>query len=144
MDISLVIQKLLLGGILGLVGQGIRLLAGLKKLSESSVAQNGSQFDSRRLLVSLLLGFIADALGSISLLDEQKADTTLSNEQILTLIGAGYAGVDFIESFLTKFVPKQVSNQPPTNQPSLSPSSGAPGPQVITYMQVPTLPYSSK
>lgn len=31
MDISLVIQKLLLGGILGLVGQGIRLLAGLKK-----------------------------------------------------------------------------------------------------------------
>jgi hypothetical protein len=53
---------LLLAGLLGMVGQGVRAVVGLKKLNEDAAAQGVSSADlfiAARLIVSLLIGFIA-------------------------------------------------------------------------------------
>ena len=58
-----IIEKILLGGLLGLLGQGIRMAIGLKKLSDAN-AQNHVKEDLNggRLMVSLFIGFVAGAL----------------------------------------------------------------------------------
>ncbi len=99
-DLILVI---LIGGVLGAVGQGIRVIVGLKKLYDESLQKGtafSENFDGSSLLFSLLIGFIAGVLGMIGL--ENFESLKIGKEQILTLIGFGYAGADFIEGFIKK------------------------------------------
>jgi hypothetical protein len=153
MNVSELFQTILLGGLLGMLGQSIRMLAGLKKLAESKQATGADSFDARRLTVSLFLGFVAGALGLLTTSDENWkqlcSQKSIPKELILTLIGIGYAGVDFLESLLTKFVPKPID--PPLPNPAAgagpaNPLAGGPNQPAAptTYMQVPQLPYSSK
>ncbi len=112
------LQNLLLGGLLGIVGQGIRVVAGLKKLQDQSntnLAENKT-FDSRRLNISLFLGFIAGALGIVTAMEDTGA-ISMNRDIIIRLIGIGYAGVDFVEAFLSKFIN---SGSPATGQGSES------------------------
>lgn len=99
-DLILVI---LIGGILGMVGQGIRVIVGLKKLYDESLQKGvafSENFNGSSLLFSLLIGFIAGVLGMIGL--ENFETMKIAKEHILTLIGIGYAGADFIEGFIKK------------------------------------------
>jgi hypothetical protein len=101
------IHLLMLGGVLGLLGQGLRVVAGLKKVHDDVASGRGSfaeQFEPSRLLVSLLIGFIAGALAIISL---KSGDQSLkvSTDLVITLIAAGYAGTDFIEAFIKAHLP---------------------------------------
>ena len=62
------ITGLLLGGLLGMLGQGIRIIVGLKKLNDAASAQGvafGSMFQGSRLGLSMLIGFIAGGLAVI-------------------------------------------------------------------------------
>lgn len=96
------ILLVLIGGLLGMVGQGIRVVVGLKKLYDESFQSGqdfGRNFSTTTLLFSLLIGFIAGVLGALSLADFEQG---LSKDQVLTLIGIGYAGADFIEGFIKK------------------------------------------
>ena len=97
------IWSILLGGILVLVGQGIRVVAGLKKVNDQTNQEKGfsTLFQLDRLLLSLLIGFIAGALAAIPI-SAQNVD----RQAVMTLIGAGYAGTDFIEAFMRKNQPK--------------------------------------
>jgi hypothetical protein len=54
--------------------------------------------------ISLLIGFIAGALAIIGITDSVEG-TKLSKQIIVTLLGAGYAGTDFIEGFIKKYLP---------------------------------------
>ena len=101
------ITLILLGGILGFVGQGIRVIVGIKKANDKAAEESKSfrdVFDGRLLLYSLLIGFVAGALAIFAL-------TTSGTEQIarsliIPVIAAGYAGTDFIEGFVSKHLPK--------------------------------------
>ena len=98
------ILALLLGGILGMIGQGIRMVMGLKKANDEASAKGErlrSELDGSRLMLSLLIGFIAGALAVIGLTGSTKL-ASLDKELIVTIIGAGYAGTDFIEGFINK------------------------------------------
>ena len=56
---------ILFGGLLGVLGQMIRVVIGLKKLYEDAAAQHvtfGSLFRPSQLMISLLIGFTAGAL----------------------------------------------------------------------------------
>jgi hypothetical protein len=104
MDVWTVIGYLLLGGILGAVGQIIRIVVGLKKKHDEALEMGSSfkeLFDSSRLWTSLLIAFIVGAiagiLGIINFLGQE-----ISKEFILTMIGIGYSGTDFIEGFIVK------------------------------------------
>lgn len=95
---------ILLGGVMGMIGQGIRTVVGLKKLQDS-ISQTGQSFrdsfETNRLTVSLLIGFIAGALAAITLV---RGDT-VQVELLMGLLAAGYAGTDFIEGFARKYLP---------------------------------------
>ena len=101
------ILQLLLGGILGVVGQGIRVVTGLKKVNDQAVREQkafGELFQLNSLLISLFIGFVAGALAMIAFSDTNTA-SQLDKQTILTFIGAGYAGTDFIEGFIKKYLP---------------------------------------
>ena len=101
------IHLLLLGGLLGTLGQGIRVVAGLKKVNDQAVRDGtpfAQVFETSTLLVSLLIGFIAGALAIIGITSGQEA-LKVSKDLAITLIAAGYAGTDFIEGFIKKYLP---------------------------------------
>lgn len=105
-----IIQQLLLGGLLGLVGQGIRTIVGLKKINDeatSSERQFKDVFVPSTLLVSLLIGFCAGVAAMASISDF-KTDflATETKKTILGLLAAGYTGTDFIEGFIKKNTPQ--------------------------------------
>lgn len=115
MTIERWIILIILGGLLGMIGQGIRLAAGMKKLNDEAAAKDvefRSLLHPSRIVISLVIGFVAGALGAIGLVGGDvtpeaawsvKESGTLQPVTIITLIGIGYAGTDFIEAFMSKY-----------------------------------------
>jgi len=99
--------QLLTGGLLGLTGQGLRVVVGLKKLNDQAQQTNQKTKDlivTSQLLISLLIGFFAGILATVSMLATGDGKP-LSNHALLSMIAAGYAGTDFIEAFMNKAQP---------------------------------------
>ena len=121
------VLTLILGGILGMIGQGIRVVAGLKKVNDRASAEGKnfrSLFETSTMALSLLIGFIAGTLAIIGVTGTTEVATP-SKELIVTIIGAGYAGTDFIEGFIKKSLPAARSQTSPeksmeeTEQPAV-------------------------
>lgn len=121
-DHEFLLTKLLVGGLLGLVGQGIRVIVGLKKLHEEAEAAAtaaappvgttaavpapaatravfNQKFDVRQIWLSLFIGFIAGCLAGVA------TEDLIPPKAQLGVIAAGYAGTDFIEGILKKLLP---------------------------------------
>jgi hypothetical protein len=99
------LQLIALGGLAGLLGQGIRVVVGFKKLHDASNNSNTSVYDMikpDRLFVPLAVGFIAGALAACSTIS---ALSPISGQQILALAAAGYSAADFIEGFMSRVAP---------------------------------------
>jgi len=97
------LMLILLGGLLGAFGQGLRVVVGLKKVYDQAHADKAdftSLFDTSKLVVSLFIGFLA---GGIAILFMDKP--VMGKELYTMLIGTGYAGADFIEGFVQKTLP---------------------------------------
>lgn len=112
---SEIISALLLGGILGLVGQGIRAIMGVKKMREENANPALPSYDLNvsRLIASLFIGFAAGLLATLPFFDPKfTAGPDWSQQVILTLIAAGYSGADFIEGFLKNFLSEKPSSLP--------------------------------
>jgi hypothetical protein len=95
---------ILLGGLLGAFGQGLRVVVGLKKVydqAHSDKVDFASMFDASKLVVSLFIGFLAGAIAILFMDRPVAMDTKLYT----MLLGAGYAGADFIEGFVQKSMP---------------------------------------
>lgn len=103
-----ILINLILYGLLGLIGQGIRVIVGLKKLREESFPKDGlnakvmyeNQFDGRQLWLSLFIGFVSGCLASFV-----RDDAPVNKDVQLAIIAAGYAGADFIEGIFKKILP---------------------------------------
>lgn len=105
MDANAALVYVLLGGVLGTAGQGIRIVVGLKKQLDENKGKSWDEwFQTKQLVVSLIialtLGGIAGVLGSIELLN-----TEVTRESMITLVAIGYAGTDFIEGFMKTKIP---------------------------------------
>lgn len=116
------LSQLLLGGLLGAVGQGLRVVVGLKKVWDESRSVNrqfAELFSTQSLLLSLLIGFVAGVLGIVSLTTPDLDD----RQTLVTLIGVGYAGADFIEGFIKSRIPSVAGRAggPPTREPDDDP-----------------------
>lgn len=125
------LQILLLGGLIGALGQAARTIVGLKKVSDAASSQvaplsgssglsgdpnvsagagSGGPYHATtpsdlivasRLVVSLAIGFVVGALSSIVYITDL---TDVSAEVVFAVAAAGYAGADFIEGFMTRAV----------------------------------------
>ncbi|WP_269585329.1 hypothetical protein [Roseibium sp. Sym1] len=104
---DLVTTVLLAGGLMGMLGQGLRSAIGLKKLKDST-GDNGSlfsaSFSASRFYTSLFIGFLAGALTAF-FMSEPTMKLTLSKEVLIGLMAAGYAGTDTLEGLANKFIP---------------------------------------
>jgi len=101
-----IIDIIILGGLLGVLGQGIRMVVGLKKLSdENAKLAEGetSVVNITRLLTSIFIGFVAGAL--YLLINQLPKDP--KPEFYFTIIAAGYAGTDFIEGLFNTYISKK-------------------------------------
>lgn len=101
-----VLGNVLLAAFLGAVGQLIRVVAGLKKESDQADAANqtlAQRFSWQQLLVSLALSIAVGAIAGVvaGLQNTSVYDT----KTLLTFVGAGYSGTDFIEAFAKKALP---------------------------------------
>jgi hypothetical protein len=93
------LQILSLGALMGAIGQVVRMVVGLKKLSDAASDASKSVADCiepSRMVVSLVLGATAGALASIGI------GATASEGQLFTLAAAGYSGADLIEGFASR------------------------------------------
>jgi hypothetical protein len=119
-----ILGNLLLAAFLGAVGQLIRIVAGLKKASDEASANDQtlrSNFDGKRLLVSLGISVAVGALAG--LLAAFQAATPWDKSVLLSLLGAGYAGSDFIEAFMKRASGSSfAAPRPGTGQPLLRPA----------------------
>ncbi|GLH79176.1 hypothetical protein SSBR45G_40850 [Bradyrhizobium sp. SSBR45G] len=108
---------LLTCGLMGMTGQFIRAIGGVKKARDAASANNASLsdvFEWPAFLTSLGTGFAAGVIAGLTL---QSDDTS---PPWLGMLAAGYAGSDFVEAFMTKklqHVPNAAgaANQPQQN-----------------------------
>jgi hypothetical protein len=99
------LQIIALGGVMGALGQGVRTIVGFKKLHDAASGPTVSVPDlisGERLIVPLVVGFIAGALAGASTITNV---ASVSGQQMLALVAAGYAGADFIEGFMSRVAP---------------------------------------
>lgn len=107
------LSGIVLAGLLGMLGQGVRVVAGLKKASNDAAAQNlglAEVFMLSRLLFGLMVGFVAGVAAALALgIGKLVSIDTGSTSLLLGIAAAGYAGTDFIEAFL----PVVAAGRPP-------------------------------
>jgi hypothetical protein len=125
MNTSDTLQLIAIGGILGIIGQIIRFIVGMKKLKEdkaeaqqlneritqanatANITANAEMlapipsFSNRQFGISLLIGMSAGIIAAL-FSQEVKQDKAF----FAAIIAAGYAGADFIEGFMSKIIGK--------------------------------------
>jgi len=121
------INNIISGGLLGMLGQGIRVAVGLKKFNEENSVKalegkNQEPFSTSRLLISIFIGFVAGALGMI--IKAPDANANNEREFIITIIAIGYSGADFIEGVFNTYINKATTPQPLAN--TMQPTSEQP------------------
>ncbi|WP_313687359.1 hypothetical protein [Pantoea sp.] len=104
------LPALLLCGIAGMTGQGIRAVVGLRKAGYLQIENKDDtqNFSASYLMVTLMIGFIAGGLSGITIgLD--RFSTTFDSELLMAVVAAGYAGVDFIEGSFNSRIKTAIS-----------------------------------
>jgi putative chitinase len=97
---------LLLGGLLGVIGQGVRAIVGLKKMFDQAQSQDVGQYDlflASRLFISLFIGFIAGAVAAFFSGIKADGSVDITTSTLTAFAAAGYAGTDFIEGIASRF-----------------------------------------
>ncbi len=116
------LELIVLAGLAGAVGQTARVIVGIKKVNDQASATNQSMGDIielPRLVVSLLIGFVAGVLAVLVL---NPGMNGIDSKTILALAAAGYTGADFIEGIMSRYEPSPpVAN---VGQQQLLPQAG--------------------
>lgn len=98
MSVGDMINFVVLGILLGMLGQGARSIVGMKKKYDKEGKDCKDWFDWKLLITSLMIGGIAGSIGAITMIDKEVID----KQTLITLFTIGYAGTDFIEGFIKK------------------------------------------
>ncbi|HEX3043468.1 MAG TPA: hypothetical protein VHY08_01835 [Bacillota bacterium] len=100
MTIEKILSSILIGALLGMLGQAIRILLGLKK-DKTVAAEDGRKavINHKKMGVSIFISLAVGAIAGVlqMLLNPDQGNT---KEFIFTIILCGYSGSDFIEGLL--------------------------------------------
>ena len=103
-----ILVTLLLCGLMGMLGQGIRAAIGLKNALSATPgsAARRNEFSPAYFATSLMIGFIAGALAGVLIGLDKLMHFDADNINVLAgIAAAGYAGVDFIENAFFHIIP---------------------------------------
>jgi hypothetical protein len=106
--VGTILLALLLCGLLGTLGQGVRAIVGLKNAGSlnSTTPNEQAEFSLAYLVLSLMIGFIAGVLAGIALNLETIVTVDPGNWKLLLgIAGSGYIGADFIENAMSVVIP---------------------------------------
>ncbi|HWA44020.1 MAG TPA: hypothetical protein VHA10_12475 [Hypericibacter adhaerens] len=141
-----VLSALLLCGLMGLLGQGVRATIGLKNAKALGTGTPNAQatFSAAYFLLSLMIGFIAGILAGIAIgLGKFTGVDPTNLDLLLGVAASGYVGADFIENSLSIVIPAQPAAvpaggaapvSPPVPAPSASPAPPATPPGSLAAM----------
>ncbi len=102
MDVRTALINVLLGMVLGMIGQGIRIVVGLKKAHDSRGNKDFKEImEISRMLISLLIGAVAGGLAAVTIFESDQ----VTKELMLSIVAVGYSGADFIEGFMRRNLP---------------------------------------
>jgi predicted chitinase len=135
-----ILLALLLCGLLGVLGQGIRAVVGLKNAGAltSTTPSDQAVFSLAYFALSLMIGFIAGALAGIALNLEDIINVSPSNWKLLLgIVTSGYVGADFIENTMSVVIPgtRHAPPPPPASphpQPAPPPAAAHDGAAALT------------
>jgi soluble lytic murein transglycosylase-like protein len=138
MTASDVLGALMVGGLMGLVGQGARAAIGLKKMNDlASDSDNNlgwnDVFVASRLIISLVIGFLAGVVAAIAI-GIDAISTAFTSDMLIKLAAAGYAGTDAIEAFTASLA--SPGGKTTAQAPAAKPISDASAVQLTTKMSL--------
>ena len=118
--VGTILLALLLCGLLGVLGQGVRAIVGLKNAGSlnSTTPSEQAEFSLAYLVLSLMIGFIAGVLAGIALNLQNIVTVDPGNWKLLLgIAGSGYIGADFIENAMSVVIPSARSGAPKAPAP---------------------------
>lgn len=115
------LSALVICGVMGVLGQGVRAVVGLKNAGalNSSSPNPQSAFSAAYFGLSLMIGFIAGVLAGISIGLSNFVTIDPNNLKVLLGVAAsGYLGADFVENAMSIVIP---AGPAPAAQPAAAP-----------------------
>jgi uncharacterized membrane protein YeaQ/YmgE (transglycosylase-associated protein family) len=108
MDAFTALTFVLLGAVLGMVGQGVRVIVGIKKELDQAApgAAWSTWFQPGQLLTTIIISMVVGAIaGVLAEVSAPSFGAEITRGFMLGIIGAGYSGTDFIEGIMTNAAP---------------------------------------
>jgi hypothetical protein len=107
MDPFTALTYVVLGAVLGMVGQGIRVVVGIKKELDQAAPGTSwnSWFQPGQLAVTVGISLAVGAVAGVLSVITGPFGATVTRGFMVGIIGAGYSGTDFIEGIMTKAGP---------------------------------------
>jgi len=99
-----------LGAVLGMVGQGIRMVVGIKKQLDQATPGTpwSTWFQPGQLVTTIAISMAVGAIaGVLAVITAPSFGMTITRGFMVGIIGAGYSGTDFIEGIITTAGPSQ-------------------------------------
>jgi hypothetical protein len=144
------LEILILGALMGILGQGARAVVGLKGMSDDAKSLGKSPndlFDVRRLATSFLIGFLVGLAAALIYIIKSGTDLNAVDWHVLIGFAAsGYIGVDFLEGFIAQYLPASPSSstvQKLTAGQVLEPSPAPQKPQLFVRQVAQIAPSSN-
>jgi hypothetical protein len=121
MSASQELVVLLLGALMGLLGQGSRAVIGLKSMSDDARALGVSPndlFQAARLLISLTIGILVGIAAALIYLSGSPTGAP-DWHILLGFAASGYLGTDFLEGFVSRYLAPKVQLPPSGAAPKM-------------------------
>jgi hypothetical protein len=107
MDATAVLELLVLGALMGMLGQGARAVVGLKTMTDYANAQGvgaNDLFEAGRLITSMLIGTLVGLASALVYYIGGGSATDLTWHVLVGWAGAAYAGTDALEGFISQYM----------------------------------------
>src|SRR5258708_22235960 len=97
---------ILIGAILGAVGQGMRVIVGMKKVYDEAMKNSTPAeqlIEYRQITFSLIIGVAIGGVAGVFAAVSSDHVSFSDKSVVIAFITSGYAGTDFIEGFIKKY-----------------------------------------
>jgi hypothetical protein len=134
------LEILIIGALMGVLGQGARAVVGLKGMADDAKALDLSPndlFQAARLLTSFMIGFLVGLAAALVYIKSDGATPPNDWHTLLGFAASGYLGTDFLEGFISQYLPQGAAGSvvsqklaalrvPPLAQKTLAPTYSYP------------------